>query len=222
MATHSSTLAWETPGTEEPGGLQSMGSQGVRHDLATKHQLSTSPPRRSELRGSQPQDLPAAGHIRHQPSSSRRVQGKGPSGDGRGPSVAPPAVLLRLWLCPPVPHPSPASVDSGTLQSHHPQRQVNVSVAHPLKTHHLSPQGRSVYFRVRRGLKEESLQPCPVPDNVWTDQYIQLLCAEAHMQEGEAEGAASPLHLCLVWGPRTLPSPLGWLVLMCVLVGLTL
>ena len=27
MATHSSILAWEIPGTEEPGGLQSMGSQ---------------------------------------------------------------------------------------------------------------------------------------------------------------------------------------------------
>ena len=27
MATHSSTLAWRLPGTEEPGGLQSMGSQ---------------------------------------------------------------------------------------------------------------------------------------------------------------------------------------------------
>ena len=33
MATHSSTLAWETPGTEEPGRLQSTGSQTVRHDL---------------------------------------------------------------------------------------------------------------------------------------------------------------------------------------------
>ena len=31
MATHSSTLAWRTPWTEEPGGLQSMGSQRVRH-----------------------------------------------------------------------------------------------------------------------------------------------------------------------------------------------
>ena len=29
MATHSSTLAWEIPWTEEPGGLQSMGSQRV-------------------------------------------------------------------------------------------------------------------------------------------------------------------------------------------------
>ena len=32
MATHSSILAWEIPWTEEPGGLQSMGSQRVRHD----------------------------------------------------------------------------------------------------------------------------------------------------------------------------------------------
>ena len=32
MATHSSTLAWKIPWTEEPGGLQSMESQRVRHD----------------------------------------------------------------------------------------------------------------------------------------------------------------------------------------------
>ena len=32
MATHSSILSWEIPWTEEPGGLQSMGSQRVRHD----------------------------------------------------------------------------------------------------------------------------------------------------------------------------------------------
>ena len=32
MATHSSILTWEIPWTEEPGGLQSMGSQKVRHD----------------------------------------------------------------------------------------------------------------------------------------------------------------------------------------------
>ena len=32
MATHSSIPAWEIPWTEEPGGLQSMGSQRVRHD----------------------------------------------------------------------------------------------------------------------------------------------------------------------------------------------
>ena len=35
MATHSSILAWRIPWTEEPGRLQSMGSQKVRHDWAT-------------------------------------------------------------------------------------------------------------------------------------------------------------------------------------------
>ena len=35
MATHSSTLVWKIPLTEEPGRLQSMGSQRVRHDWAT-------------------------------------------------------------------------------------------------------------------------------------------------------------------------------------------
>ena len=38
MATYSSILAWEIPGTEEPGGLQSMGSQRVGHKPATKQQ----------------------------------------------------------------------------------------------------------------------------------------------------------------------------------------
>ena len=32
MATHSSVLVWRIPWTEEPDGLQSMGSQRVRHD----------------------------------------------------------------------------------------------------------------------------------------------------------------------------------------------
>ena len=32
MSTHSSILVWRIPGTEEPGGLESMGSQRVRHD----------------------------------------------------------------------------------------------------------------------------------------------------------------------------------------------
>ena len=34
MATHSSILAWKIPWTEEPGGLQSTGSQRVGHDLS--------------------------------------------------------------------------------------------------------------------------------------------------------------------------------------------
>ena len=32
MATHSSVLAWKIPWTEEPGGLQSMGSLRVQHN----------------------------------------------------------------------------------------------------------------------------------------------------------------------------------------------
>ena len=35
-ATHSDILAWKIPWTEEPGRLQSMGLQRVRHDLVTK------------------------------------------------------------------------------------------------------------------------------------------------------------------------------------------
>ena len=42
MATHSSTLAWKIPRTEEPGGLQSMGSLRVGHDWATSRSLSLS------------------------------------------------------------------------------------------------------------------------------------------------------------------------------------
>ena len=38
MATHSNILVWEIPWTEEPGGLQSKGSQRVGHDLVTKQQ----------------------------------------------------------------------------------------------------------------------------------------------------------------------------------------
>ena len=37
MTTHSSVLAWRIPWTEEPGGLQSMGSQRLRYDWAKKH-----------------------------------------------------------------------------------------------------------------------------------------------------------------------------------------
>ena len=42
MATHSSTLAWRIPWSEEPDRLQSMGSQRVGHDLATSLSVSLS------------------------------------------------------------------------------------------------------------------------------------------------------------------------------------
>ena len=37
MATHSSILIWEISWTEESGGLQSMRSQRIKHDLGTEH-----------------------------------------------------------------------------------------------------------------------------------------------------------------------------------------
>ena len=41
MATHSSILAWRIPWTEEPGGLQSMGSQRVGHNWVTNTHTHT-------------------------------------------------------------------------------------------------------------------------------------------------------------------------------------
>ena len=43
MGTHSSVLAWKIPWTEEPGGLQSMGSQRVRHGWVTNTHAHTRP-----------------------------------------------------------------------------------------------------------------------------------------------------------------------------------
>ena len=39
MASHPSILTWKIPWTEEPGGLQSMGLQRVRHDCTSPHKL---------------------------------------------------------------------------------------------------------------------------------------------------------------------------------------
>ena len=43
MVTHSSGAAWKIPGTEEPGGLQSMGSQRVGHKARGEEKTRTSP-----------------------------------------------------------------------------------------------------------------------------------------------------------------------------------
>ena len=45
MASHSNILSWKIPWTEEPDGLQSMGSQRVRHDWVTKHTAQHLPQR---------------------------------------------------------------------------------------------------------------------------------------------------------------------------------
>ena len=42
MGTHSSVLAWEIPWTEQPGRLQSMGSQRVGHNIVTKQRIRSS------------------------------------------------------------------------------------------------------------------------------------------------------------------------------------
>ena len=52
MATHSSILAWEIPWTEELGGLQSMESHRVGHDLATKQHAGAAKHRQTEDRAS--------------------------------------------------------------------------------------------------------------------------------------------------------------------------
>ena len=41
MATHSSIFAWEILWTEEPGGLQSTGSQRVRHNWVIEHKVKS-------------------------------------------------------------------------------------------------------------------------------------------------------------------------------------
>ena len=43
MATHSGILAWRIPWTEEPGGLQSIGSQRVRYDFSDLARMHVSP-----------------------------------------------------------------------------------------------------------------------------------------------------------------------------------
>ena len=49
MATHSSILAWRISWTEEPGRLQSMGLQGIRHDRSDSTQLTDAPSRALEV-----------------------------------------------------------------------------------------------------------------------------------------------------------------------------
>ena len=60
MATHSSILAWRSPWTEEPGGLQPVGPQRVGHDWATdtfpfREPRSHSDTRRSKLKKTHPE-----------------------------------------------------------------------------------------------------------------------------------------------------------------------
>ena len=102
MTTHSSVLAWETPRTEEPGGLQSMGSQGLDTTERLNNDDDSSCGVSSETaargRGGPPgQPLPSA--IHWAASNSRRGFVPGFRGQtsrvkvwaGRAPSALPPA-----------------------------------------------------------------------------------------------------------------------------------
>ena len=84
MATHSSILAWRIPWTEESGGLQSVESQRVGHNWATKHstagidikaQLSISPLLAALI-------LPYASEQHHPCTSSPQTHAVWPWGKG--------------------------------------------------------------------------------------------------------------------------------------------
>lgn len=123
--------------------------------------------------------IPRSGHI-HSPATARErahwgSRRKGPSREGGGLSV--PSPMFSSHPCGPVLPPCiplPPSVYSWALQNLHSQRQIqtNLPAAH-LLTLHLCPQGQSFYFQVRRRVRGESLWPCPVPDDLWTNQRIR-------------------------------------------------
>ena len=71
MATHSSTLAWRIPWTEEPGGLQSMGSQRVGHDCVTKFHFSMKGIRHMHTHIPYPLDVPFMARPQSRPSTSQ-------------------------------------------------------------------------------------------------------------------------------------------------------
>ena len=58
MATHSSILAWRIPWSEEPGGLQSTGSQRIRHDGSELAHMYTDTERTGRMDVSQRAGVP--------------------------------------------------------------------------------------------------------------------------------------------------------------------
>ena len=50
MAPHSSILSWKSPWAEDPGGLQSMGVQRVKHNWAHAHKEEKKRPKKSQQR----------------------------------------------------------------------------------------------------------------------------------------------------------------------------
>ena len=98
MVTHSSILAWTIPWTEEPGGLQSLGSQRVRHNWATKQQQHSHSGQRGNTAASTRSGLPSCVTLER----SLRLSGSLPPGS----KDAAVATSQRCsedrgnWLCP--------------------------------------------------------------------------------------------------------------------------
>jgi len=87
MATHSSILAWRIPWTEEPSGLQSLGSQVVGHDWGTSLSLSSQRRQEEETR----EDEMVGWH--HWLNGHEFEQALG-GGEGKGSMVC-----CRPWVC---------------------------------------------------------------------------------------------------------------------------
>ena len=71
-ATHSRILAWKIPMTEEPGGLQSMGSQSDMTEATTHH--TSCPKLSSHPRVPRPSHAPFISTVRHAEDNSGRVE----------------------------------------------------------------------------------------------------------------------------------------------------
>ena len=122
MATHSSTLAWKIPWTEEPGGLQSKGLQRVRHNWATSLSLSLGfeiPDHSFAL----PCVFSTGGSAEHL-VGAQEVTGLDPchGHPGRSPhfpveTVTQPSKVMQLVSAESESEPGPPTVDSGQTQS---------------------------------------------------------------------------------------------------------
>ena len=92
MAAHSSIPAWRIPWTEEPGGLQSMGSQRVRHDWATNTLPSSS------RGGTEEKKEPSTRHRRYMEEHIDSPEGEGhPHGGAHRLSRGQGTLSQRRW-----------------------------------------------------------------------------------------------------------------------------
>ena len=150
MATHSSILAWEIPWTEELGGLQSMGSQRVRHHLGTKTNKQNQPfPTASAT------EPPASWPQRE--TTATALRGVSKAGSSRNPHRSLPATGLsapRQQVPRPLPlRSSPAacpSQDTGSLSMLKPEKRAPRPAHTPRPPGYLPPTTGGVRERAGR------------------------------------------------------------------------